>query len=356
MKKYLLILSVFLAVSNYGTAQSVKSLLSLDNYHIPVDQRGALIAKVVSSDNSEIKLAKDTSGLFLIDKQGYIRLKDDKVLTAKSPMRYEIELKIGKEKKTFELVKDDFIRNGVIAHRGAWKHADVSQNSLGALKRAIELGCAGSELDIWLSADNKIILSHDLILSNMNVGNTTLEVLKTIQLKGGETVPTLDEYIACTKKQNKTRLIVELKSYGKEKQGKEDDSQTIEARLMRTMALTDSVVQSVHRQKAQAWVEYISFDYDVVLRLRQLDPTVKISYLENNKKIEDLKTADISGIDYEHTSFYHNPQWIKDAHSLGLTTNGWTVNKKEQMQFLLGLGIDYITTDEPELLLDILKK
>jgi glycerophosphoryl diester phosphodiesterase len=42
------------------------------------------------------------------------------------------------------------------------------------------------------------------------------------------------------------------------------------------------------------------------------------------------------------------PQWIAEAKTLGLTTNSWTINKEEDMSWLLELGVDFITTDEPE--------
>jgi glycerophosphoryl diester phosphodiesterase len=42
------------------------------------------------------------------------------------------------------------------------------------------------------------------------------------------------------------------------------------------------------------------------------------------------------------------PQWIAEAKVLGLTTNSWTINKEEEMSWLLDQGVNFITTDEPE--------
>ena len=41
---------------------------------------------------------------------------------------------------------------------------------------------------------------------------------------------------------------------------------------------------------------------------------------------------------------------------MDLLTNAWTVNKEEDMQSMLKLKLDFITTDEPELLLRLLEK
>ncbi|ULT22178.1 hypothetical protein KUH03_22125 [Sphingobacterium sp. E70] len=39
-----------------------------------------------------------------------------------------------------------------------------------------------------------------------------------------------------------------------------------------------------------------------------------------------------------------------------MKVNAWTVNTEEEMSNLIGQKIDFITTDEPELLLQVLKK
>ena len=47
--------------------------------------------------------------------------------------------------------------------------------------------------------------------------------------------------------------------------------------------MTDSVVNIVHRMKMQGYVEYISFNYEVLKRIRELDPTAKTLYLWKEK-------------------------------------------------------------------------
>ena len=42
-----------------------------------------------------------------------------------------------------------------------------------------------------------------------------------------------------------------------------------------------------------------------------------------------------------------HPEWVKQAHDLGLKVNVWTVNKEEDMQAMLDLGVDFITTNNP---------
>ena len=315
-------------------------LLTIDNYTVPMNVKGAVVGKVIVQNKSKLTLVKDTSNLFLIDKSGNIKLKPNVALSASSPFRYEITIKNNNKSKVFELVKDQFIHNKVIAHRGAWKNYDASQNSISSLKNTIELGCEAAEFDVWLSADNQVILSHDPTIGGKIVEETTAQSLMEIPLKNGDFVPLLEEYLKCIKQQNKTRLVLELKGSQK---GKD-----------RSLALADSAVQMVHRYKAQAWVDYISFDYEALLHVKEVDPTATITYLETNKTLEELSADNVDGIDYHFSAFYNDEKLTDKAKKLGLTTNVWTVNTEEQMQYLLQQGVDFITTDEPKLLLKII--
>jgi glycerophosphoryl diester phosphodiesterase len=40
---------------------------------------------------------------------------------------------------------------------------------------------------------------------------------------------------------------------------------------------------------------------------------------------------------------------VTQAHELGMIVNAWTVDKEEDIKRMLALGVDHITTNEPEL-------
>lgn len=336
MKK--IILSILLLVcAGVLSAQSGK-LFIIDNYSIPVDKKGAIIGKAISPNDGEIVLVKDTSKLFSVDKNGNISLKKNKMLSSESSISYEITLSDGKETKAFELVKDEFIHNKVIAHRGAWKHHDFSHNSMSSLKHAIEMGCEASELDVWMSSDDVVVLSHDPSIGGKVVEETTAKELSEISLKNGDFVPTLQEYIEYIKSQNKTKLVIEIKGTNKGK------------------AIADSVVQLVHRMKAQAWVDYISFGIEHLIRIKELDAQAKVLYLGSDKSLEELRAAKMDGVDFHFSLFFKDQQLANKAKAMGLLTNAWTVNKEEDMKNILEQDLDFITTDEPELLFELLNR
>lgn len=343
MKHSLFLLTLLLlcsACKEKIVLEESEKLICLDNYIIPAGKAGIEIARVLNADSCVITLAKDTSKLFRIDEKGILLLQDGKSVSASGPFRYGIEIKCNNGIKSFELVRDDFVRNKVVAHRGAWKHHDVSENSIGSLKAAIELGCEGVEFDVWYSADDHIVLSHDRHIGGMAVEETSVEELRKIVLKNNENLPTLKEYIEIIKTQNQSRLVLEIKPWSEK--GPE-----------RSLELAEAAVRLVHEEKAQAWVEYISFGYDVLKRVRGLDASARISYLENDRTIEEIQADGFSGVDFHYTHYFDDETLNRRSHEKGLTTNAWTVNQPEDMIKLLDMGIDYITTDEPEILLGI---
>ncbi|HSR39775.1 MAG TPA: glycerophosphodiester phosphodiesterase family protein, partial [Phnomibacter sp.] len=128
-------------------------------------------------------------------------------------------------------------------------------------------------------------------------------------------------------------LVLEIKPTG---QGKE-----------RAVKMVDAVVKLVKELKAEPWIVYISFDYNMMLRLKQLAPQAPMQYLEGDKSPEELKKDGIMGIDYHYSVFEKNPDWIRNARQLGMALNAWTVNDADKMDWLLEQGFDFITTNEP---------
>jgi glycerophosphoryl diester phosphodiesterase len=115
------------------------------------------------------------------------------------------------------------------------------------------------------------------------------------------------------------------------------------------------VVALVENLKAQAWVDYISFDYEVCLEVMKCAPYARAAYLKGDKTPAELAADKFFGFDYHFNVLKKNPTWVKDAQDRKLTVNVWTVNDKPLMEELLQQRVDFITTNEPELLLSIIK-
>ncbi len=239
--------------------------------------------------------------------------------------------------------KIDFSDNVVIAHRGAWKKDNLPENSIASLKRAIELKCTGSEFDVRITADDSLIVNHDAHFEKLPIEETSFADLEIHKLSNGEKLPTLREYLLAGLENNTTtRLICEIKpSETSQERGQE---------------ITEKVYRLVEKVGAGKMVVYISFDYEMLKKLISLDPSVRTQYLRGDVAPDQLKADGMTGLDYHYSVFKKQPEWIDEAKRNHLVLNAWTVDKEDDMKWLLDKGFDQITTNEPELLLKITKK
>lgn len=238
------------------------------------------------------------------------------------------------------MAQSTFHINKVIAHRGAWKAQGLPQNSLASLQEAVRLGCEGSEFDVWMTADGVLVANHDADFLGMPVETTTFKELRSKKLPNGEKIPTVKEYLKKGMKQTGTKLILEIKP-----------SQISVERSKESAAKCVELVKSM---KAEKWVDYITFSYDAGKKVIELDPQANVAYLNGEKSPAELKENGFFGFDYNIRVVKEKPHWIKEAQQLGLTVNVWTVNNRDDMKWLLDLGVDFITTDEPEMLFELL--
>lgn len=228
-----------------------------------------------------------------------------------------------------------------VAHRGYWKCEGSAENSLTSLQRAYDAGCWGSELDIWLTADGKLVVNHDpKTLDGLVIEKTDFETVTKSKLKNGETIPSLETYLKAGKELRPMILVLELKTQSTPERNRE---------------IAQKVVAMVKAMEMEEQVEYIAFSNLVGTELIRLAPNAKVAYLEGDKTPAQLKELGYTGLDYHLGVLKEHDNWIREAHELGLTVNVWTVNKADDLQYFIDHKADFITTNEPELLLDLLK-
>lgn len=104
----------------------------------------------------------------------------------------------------------------VIAHRGFWKTPGSSQNSITALQKADSIGCYGSEFDVWIAKDNKLVVNHDPVYKMRPMEYSKGDALTGLKLSNGENLPGLKQYLEAGKKCN-AKLILELKAHSTKK-------------------------------------------------------------------------------------------------------------------------------------------
>lgn len=239
-----------------------------------------------------------------------------------------------------------------VAHRGF--SSEYPENTLSAVRGAIEVGANGCEMDVYRSKDGIVFLNHDGNLKrycgvDCKVTDKTFEELLTYDVGtfknprfAGEKIPSLEEALLVLKESACTPVI-EIKQEG------------LEEDILALLKKHDMVERSV----------VIAFSKNVCRRMRELDKDVFIAWLCTQGKEESengyiariektLKECGLSAVDLHYNGV--TPLLVERLHEQGITVMCWTVNEKTTMENVWEMGVDSITTDFPNRLNTVLKK
>lgn len=242
-----------------------------------------------------------------------------------------------------DVCEDSGRRIAIAAHRGFWdcSGAGFMENTVASLREAQAAGLWGSEFDVHLTGDAQIVVHHDRHIEDVDIQTTDLATLREFTLKNGERMPTLDEYLEQGAKCPTTVLVLEFKAqYDTDRED----------------AMVDLALEKIKRHGLYdpSRIMFISFSLNVCRRIAQLAPDFGNQYLMGDIAPSDLKAEGINGIDYHYGVFQTHPEWIAQAHGLGMSVNVWTVNDAGQIARMAELGVDCITTNDPLLTREIL--
>ena len=265
-------------------------------------------------------------------------------------------------------------------HRGA--RGLFPENSLIAIKAGIEAGCDAIEVDLCVTRDNQLVIHHNPKLSphlvrdantqwitgSPRIRQQTLQQLKTYdigrinpeceyaarfpkqQAVDGTRIPALAEFVALVKACNSPIIYnLELKNTA--------DPKTMPA----VSDYVDLVIQAIKKHAIVERVFLQSFDLQLVTAMKSRLPELKVGWI--TKPESGMSTAKIraSIIASGATVWSSNHRGldaddVRSAHDLGLEVYVWTVNAEPDMQRVVDLGVDAITTDYPNRLFTLLQK
>ncbi len=230
------------------------------------------------------------------------------------------------------------MKNKIIAHRGAWKEFNLPQNSIASLKKAIELKCFGTEFDVHLTKDEIVVVNHDADFFGLNIETTNYNNLLVKQLENGEKLPRLNDFYSERLNQTESKLILEIKT---SEIGGTD----------RTKKLIDIIVNELPAKAKPENLEFILFDFDSAIYLKNKLSDFYVHYLEGDKTADEILKSGLNGMDYNYNLLSADKNIIKDFKDLNLKTNSWTVNNLDIAKDFISQEIDCITTDYPQLFL-----
>jgi glycerophosphoryl diester phosphodiesterase len=217
-----------------------------------------------------------------------------------------------------------------VGHRGA--SAYEPENTIRSLSKAFELGANAVEFDIRQTKDGEVVLMHDARLLRTarkmsKVGALTLDEMERIRVNKTEPIPTLKEALRLCGKKNKV-AIVEFKEDGMEKQA----------------------VELFRKSKR---VIAISSIPEVLAHLKFLMPELETGILFK-KKVDDLDSflawAGMLKVDWlVGKSSALSTELVAQAHHKGFRVIAWVLNRKKSMLKVIGLGVDGLESNKPEL-------
>ena len=250
-----------------------------------------------------------------------------------------VELTLSDNPTSFENLPE------VVAHRGYHTTNGAAENSMESFRAAIELGVYGSEADFYITTDGVVVSNHDPTIKNsagqtLTIANSTYDQIKDIVLSNGEKVATFDDYLDILATSSKTKLVIEIKDQGD---------------ATKNERIVDAIVEELQNRQMVGKIDLISFNYTVCQRFAKALPSVTVGYLSGDKAPSTIDPA-IKCIDYSYGTLRSNPAWIQQAHDLGMKVNVWTVNSTTDMLDFIAQGVDYITTDYPVTLKEMLEK
>ncbi|MCP8308716.1 MAG: glycerophosphodiester phosphodiesterase [archaeon] len=218
----------------------------------------------------------------------------------------------------------------VIAHRGA--SAYEPENTLRAIKRALELNANMIEVDVRLSKDNHIIVIHDDSVDRTTNGkgyvkDLMLEELKKLDAGKGERIPTLQEVINTVR--NKAILIIEIK----------------------VLNIEDSVVKMIEKEGIEKEAIITSFYHPILRRIKELNPMIKTGVIF---KCHPVKSAELALNAHANSLFpehkYILKEMVKEAHKHDLEIYPWTIDDLDRANQLIEMDVDGIVTNKPDIL------
>ena len=225
---------------------------------------------------------------------------------------------------------------GIVAHRGFWncEEAGYAKNSLAALRCAQEAGFWGAEFDVNMTSDGVLIVYHDSDVKGKKIEKHPYSEFADFEIKNGEKIPTIDQYLEQGKKYPETMLVYELKPHSCDE---------VEDRFIE---LTIAKLEE-HNLLDPERVMFISFSLHICEVLVQKLPGFSVQYLDSNRNPDELADLGINGVDYNQAVFKVHRKWYRKARKRDMSVNVWTVNNKKAMKKMLRLGVDMITTDNP---------
>jgi len=211
-----------------------------------------------------------------------------------------------------------------IGHRGASGY--LPENTIASFEKAIELGANGVELDVHLCKTGELVVIHDDTVNRTTDDFGLVEDLSREQLRHLG-IPSLEDVLQAIGKD--IYCFIEIKP---------------ENAVLPTMNLVADYIKDGWNK-----LRVISFEHEALERVLQKIPEIYIGFSFeklNSQAIIRAAKAGAKLICPLHKLI--TPDYVKQAHDLGLEVIAWTVNSPEDIAQMYELQVDGIIGDYPD--------
>ncbi|MFT3881570.1 MAG: glycerophosphodiester phosphodiesterase family protein [Gemmatales bacterium] len=228
----------------------------------------------------------------------------------------------------------------VTAHRG---HARAApENTISAVRKAIESGAEYAEIDVLQTADGVVVLLHDRDFKRVSgdprrISEMTFDAVRKLDVGSwfspafaGERVPTLEEVMKLAR--GKIRLNIEMKFFDND------------------LSLARNVERLIRENDFEKECIVTSFNLEALMEIKRLNPRIRVGL------IVAQALGDISKLDVDLFSIradWLTDKTLRDIKRRGKEVHVWTVNDPLESARLIKRGVDNILTSDPDMVIGV---
>ncbi len=236
----------------------------------------------------------------------------------------------------------------VYAHRGASGYAP--ENTLEAFELAVHQKAHGVELDVHLTKDGVVVVTHDEKIDRVSDGSGFVCEMTLAELKKhsfGKAFPAYRDA-----KMPTLREVFELLA---------GTGLWVNVELKNSVIAYPGMEQKCIGLAAETGmagrVLFSSFNHHSLLRVKEIDKSMPCGILYSATMVRPWAYAAVLGLDalHPHWTELLVPDECAEAHKAGLLVNPWTINEEDLMRKAFELGADYVITNYPDKALAVLQ-